>query len=65
VLTPGFAELSRDNLTQSERIYIQEFRWWSIDDPDLASIRIFPAGFGAAARSVLLHGRPATVRWLH
>jgi 8-oxo-dGTP pyrophosphatase MutT (NUDIX family) len=59
------AELNDDNLTPSERTYIQEFRWWTIDDPDLASIRIFPAGFGAAARSVLLHGRPPTARWLH
>jgi hypothetical protein len=52
------AELSRANLTHSERSYIQEFRWWTIDDPGLRRIRIFPAGFGDAARSVLRHGRP-------
>jgi 8-oxo-dGTP pyrophosphatase MutT (NUDIX family) len=58
------AELSDANLNQYERHYIQEFRWWTINDPDLRSIRIFPAGFGNAAGSVLRHGRPATVRWL-
>jgi 8-oxo-dGTP diphosphatase len=58
------AELSRANLTHSERSYIQEYRWWTVDDPGLGSIRIFPAAFGDAARSVLRHGRPGTVRWL-
>jgi 8-oxo-dGTP diphosphatase len=58
------AELTRANLTHSERSYIQEFRWWTIDDPGLRSVRIFPAAFGDVARSVLRHGRPGTVRWL-
>jgi 8-oxo-dGTP pyrophosphatase MutT (NUDIX family) len=58
------AELTRANLTHSERSYVQEYRWWTIDDPGLRSIRIFPAAFGDAARSVLRHGRPGTVRWL-
>ena len=58
------AELSQANLTDFERSYIQEFRWWAIDDPDLRSIRVFPADFANAARSVLYHGRPATARWL-
>jgi 8-oxo-dGTP pyrophosphatase MutT (NUDIX family) len=58
------AELNDAYLTQYERSYIQEFRWWAIDDPDLRSIRIFPADFADAARCVLRHGRPETVRWL-
>jgi 8-oxo-dGTP pyrophosphatase MutT (NUDIX family) len=58
------AELNHDNLTQYERSYIQEFRWWAIDDPDLLGVRIFPADFIPAARSVLRHGRPAAARWL-
>jgi 8-oxo-dGTP diphosphatase len=58
------AEVNDANLTQSERSYIQEFRWWAIDEPDLRSIRIFPADFVDAARSVLRHGHPATAQWL-
>jgi hypothetical protein len=58
------AELTHDNLTQNERTYIQEFRWWAIDDPDLRRIRIFPEDFTDAAGSVLRHGRPAAVQWL-
>lgn len=58
------AELTRDNLTRYERTYIQEFRWRSIDDPDLLRIRIFPDDFTHAADSVLRHGRPATAQWL-
>jgi 8-oxo-dGTP diphosphatase len=58
------AELNHDNLTRYERTYIQEFRWWAIDDSGLQSIRIFPENFGDAAGSVLRHGRPATARWL-
>jgi 8-oxo-dGTP pyrophosphatase MutT (NUDIX family) len=58
------AELSRDNLTRYERTYIQEARWWTVDDPDLHRIRIFPEGFVDAARIVLRHGRPAAAHWL-
>jgi 8-oxo-dGTP diphosphatase len=58
------AELTRDNLTRYERIYIQEFRWWALDDPDLRRIRIFPEDFTDAAGSVLRHGRPAAAQWL-
>jgi hypothetical protein len=44
--------------------YIQVFRWRTVNDPELWSIRIFPTGFADAARSVLRHGRPPTARWL-
>jgi 8-oxo-dGTP pyrophosphatase MutT (NUDIX family) len=57
-------ELNHDNLTQNERTYIQESRWWTLDDPDLRTIRIFPEGFVDAAHSVLSHGRPPAVHWL-
>jgi 8-oxo-dGTP pyrophosphatase MutT (NUDIX family) len=58
------AELTRDKLNQYERTYIQEFRWWSIDDPDVRRIRIFPEDFTDAAGSVLRRGRPAAAQWL-
>jgi 8-oxo-dGTP diphosphatase len=58
------AELSHDNLTQFERIYIQESRWWTLGDPDLRRIRIFPEAFADAAATVLRHGRPAAEHWL-
>ena len=57
-------ELNQANLTRYERTYVQEFRWWTVNDPELWSIRIFPAGFADAARSVLRHGRPPTARGL-
>jgi 8-oxo-dGTP pyrophosphatase MutT (NUDIX family) len=58
------AEVDDVNLTRYERHYIQEFRWWTVDDPGLHDVRIFPAGFVTAARSVLRGGRPAGPRWL-
>jgi 8-oxo-dGTP pyrophosphatase MutT (NUDIX family) len=58
------AELTRDNLTQYERTYIQDFRWWALDDPDLRRIRIFPEDFVDAAGSVLRTGRPTAAQWL-
>jgi len=57
-------ELSRANLSEYERGYVQELSWWAIDDPDLRNVRIFPSGFVDAARSVLRDGRPAEPRWL-
>jgi 8-oxo-dGTP diphosphatase len=58
------SDLSQDNLIPSERTYFQEYRWWDVDDSALQTIRVFPADFRAAARSVLLHGRPPIPRWL-
>jgi hypothetical protein len=57
-------ELTRDNLTQDERTYIQESRWWSLDNPGLRRIRVFPEDFVDAAGSVLRDGRPAAAQWL-
>jgi hypothetical protein len=58
------AELTRDNLTPYERTYIQESRWWALDDPDLRRIRVFPEDFVDAASSVLRRGRPAAAQLL-
>jgi hypothetical protein len=58
------AELTRDNLTQSERTYIQESQWWTLNDPELRRIRIFPEDFVDAAGNVLRNGRPAAAQWL-
>lgn len=62
--TLSSAELTRDNLTQDERTYIQESRWWSLDNPGLRRIRVFPEDFVDAAGSVLRDGRPAAAQWL-
>src|SRR5882757_6722770 len=50
--------------TQDERTYIQESRWWTLDNPDLRRIRVFPEDFVDAASSVLRNGRPAAAQWL-